>query len=285
MILLTGATGYLGRFLLPRLMEKGWPVRCLLRPTSDQSALAPWKVEICLGDLDHPAQVRPTLAGVRRILHLAHIRYTPALVAGVENTLEHLVLVSSRRRFSQVPSPSVEEVIQGEATALRSGLPWTLLRPTMIYGPGDDRNLSRLAAHLRKHRWIPIFGSGRALQQPVHVEDVVEALLAALQRPGAIHRVYNLAGPEPLTYDQLIDQVGAAVGVRPVKLHLPVGLALAGLWGARRLGMRPGLEAEQVCRLQEDKSCSIAAARTDLGYAPRPLAVGLAQIYGKGCGP
>lgn len=279
MILVTGTTGYTGRFLLPRLAAWGQPLRCLVRPTSDQTLLAPWPVEICTGDLENPSSLGPALAGVRLIFHLAHIRYTPALIACAPAGLERLVLVSSQRRYSRVPSPSVAEVIAGEQSALNSALPWTLLRPTMIYGPGEDRNLNRLAAYLRRRRWIPVCGDGRALQQPLHVGDLVEALLAAARAPAALRRCYDLAGPEALSYNALIDQVGTALGLKARKVHLPLSLVLAGLWLARKTGLVPDLEAEQFRRLQEDKHCAIDAARADLGFAPRSLAAGLAQIY------
>lgn len=282
MILVTGATGYTGRFLLPRLAAWGQPLRCLVRPTSDRRILDSLPVEICTGDLEDPSSLTPALAGVRLVFHLAHIRYTAGLLARVPADVERLVLVSSQRRFSKVPSPSVAEVVAGEESALNSALPWTLLRPSMIYGPGEDRNLSRLAAYLRRRRWIPVCGTGRALQQPLHVEDLVEALLAAARCPAALHRCYDLAGPEALSYNALIDQVAAALGLKARKVHLPLSLVLAGLWVARKTGLSPGLEAEQFRRLQEDKDGAIDAARTDLGFAPRPLAVGLARIYGTG---
>lgn len=284
MILVTGATGYTGAFLLPRLAAWGEPLRCLVRPSSDRRLLDSLPVEVCTGDLEDPASLPPALAGVRLVFHLAHIRYTPALLACAPAGVERLVLVSSQRRFSKVPSPSVDEVVAGEESALNSPLPWTLLRPSMIYGPGQDRNLSRLAAYLRKRPWIPVCGHGRALQQPLHVEDLVEALLAAARCPQALRRCYDLAGPEALSYDALIDQVAAALGLRARKVHLPLSLVLAGLWVARLGGLRPGLEAEQFRRLQEDKDCAIDAARVDLGFAPRPLAPALAQIYGPGVG-
>jgi len=172
-------------------------------------------------------------------------------------------------------------VRQGEDRAIRSGIPWTILRPSMIYGPGDDRNISRLAAYLRRRRWFPVFGSGKARQQPVYVEDVVAGILAAAQRPGTVGRTYALAGAQVLTYDRLVDMVGAAVGVKPVKLHLPVFLGLAGAWCLERLGAQMGIDGEQIRRLQEDKAFSIEETRADLGYAPLTFAEGLARIYGR----
>jgi nucleoside-diphosphate-sugar epimerase len=282
MILVTGATGYTGRFVMQRLLRTGCPLRCLVRPTSGRAELDGWGVEIWTGDLANPAEVRGAFAGVKQVIHLAHIRYAPTVVDCLSDSVEHAVLVSSLRRFSRVPSPSVDEVIRGDDYAVRRGIRCTILRPSMIYGPGDDRNISRLAAHLRRHPWIPVFGSGNCLQQPVYVGDVAEGILTALQRPQTVGKSYALAGPEALDYNRLIDLVGAAVGVKPVKIHFPLGLALAGLWCLQKAGVRVGIDMEQICRLQEDKSYSIAAARADLGYTPVNFEQGLAEIYGKG---
>ena len=281
MILVTGATGYTGRFLLPRLAETGRPLRCLVRPTSDREWLERMGVEMHIGDLEDPETARPAFRGVGQVLHLAHIRYARTIVECTDSQIEQVVLVSSLRRFSLVPSTSVEEVRAGENCASQSGMPYTLLRPSMIYGPGDDRNISRLAAHLRRCRWMPVLGPGRGLQQPVYVEDVVDGIMAAARIPEAIGKSYALAGPEPISYDRLVDLVGAAVGVAPLKVHIPVKLALAGLRLGACIGLRPGIDPEQVLRLQEDKAYSIDAARVDLGYRPLEFSSGLAKIYGR----
>ena len=251
------------------------------RPASDRSELDGWGVEVCAGDLENREEVRAAFAGATRVLHLAHIRYAQIVIECSTAEVEHLVLVSSLRRFSQVSSASVDEVVRGEACAKHSDVPCTILRPSMIYGPGDDRNISRLAAYLRRHSWVPVFGSGRHLQQPVYVEDVVAGILAAVQRPHTIGRTYALAGPEAFSYNRLIDLVGTAVGTTPVKLHIPTGLARVGLWCVGRTRIRLGIEPEQILRLQEDKSFSIASARRDLGYAPLRFEEGLTKIYGQ----
>ena len=282
MILLTGATGYTGRFLLHRMAAGAEPLRCIVRASSDCSQLSALGVEYHIGDLTDPGSVRTAFIGADKVVHLAHIRYAPTILECVDASVEHVVLVSSLRRFSRVLSPSVEEVIAGEECARAAGIPCTILRPAMIYGPGDDRNIGRLAMYLQRRSWIPIFGSGEYLQQPVYVEDVVDVVLAALDRPRSRGRSYNVAGAEKLTYNCLIDRVGGAVGVRPRKVHIPVQLTLAGLWCMERMGINVGVEGEQVLRLQESKAFSIDAAQEDLDYAPLTFAAGLQRIYAGG---
>lgn len=283
MILVTGGTGYTGSFLARRLLaetEAGERVRFLVRASADRSRLPPAPAEIFTGDLTRPREVAAAFSGVSRVVHLAHIRHAATLVECLPDSVEHVVLVSSLRRFSQVRSASVEEVLRGERCALDSGMPCTILRPSMIFGPGNDRNISRLAAHLRRFRCVPVFGSGRHPQQPVFVDDVVSAILASLTRgPGG---EYALAGPRALSYNEVIDLVGAAVGVRPVKLHIPVGLALAACRLARILPFNSPLDSEQVRRLQEDKCYPVDAAARDLGFAPLGFEVALTRIYRPG---
>jgi nucleoside-diphosphate-sugar epimerase len=266
--------------LVRRLLAEGETVRCLVRPETDAGTLEQLGAEVVRGDFEASEGIGGALGGARIVLHLASIRYVRSVLESVDKTIERLVLVSSLRRFSLVPDPTVDEVVAAEALVLESQLPWVLLRPSMIYGPGDDRNISRLATGLRRRRILPIPGQGCYLHQPVYVEDVVAAILAAAAKPGIDHRSYALAGLEPLSYDALVDAVGAAIGVRPFKIHLPLWLVLCGLGAARGLGLRPAVDRAQVLRLQEDKAYSIAEAQTDLAYVPLAFAAGLNRIYG-----
>ena len=134
--------------------------------------------------------------------------------------------MSSLWRFSRVPSAAVDEVIESEAVVEASDRPWVLLRPSMIYGPGNDRNISRLRNHLRRWRWIPIFGRGYTMHQPVYVEDVVGATITAVDQPDIEHRSYALAGGEMLTYRDLLQTLGHSIGVSPSLCRCPRDLWL-----------------------------------------------------------
>jgi len=280
MIVVTGATGYTGRFLAKRLLEGTRRVRFLVRPTSDTTGLAAGHSEIVCGDLERPDDLAPAFDGASHVIHLAHIRYTAALARLVGPKVSRVVLISSQRLFSQVPCPSVAEVRAGERAAQASQMPWTILRPTMIYGPGDDGNISQLARHLERRRWVPVFGSGRQHHQPVFVEDVVDAALACLDCRDAVGRSYDLAGAASLTYNELLDALGDALGVQPIKIHLPVGVSLAALWGARAVGIPVPITAAQVRRSQEDKICDLEAVQSELGVRTLAFAEGLARIHG-----
>lgn len=281
MILVTGGTGYVGRFLLRELARQQQSVRCLVRPGKSEETLRPlrdWGMGIEEGDLlDEHARHR-ALADVRAVIHLAHIRYAPGVLKDAGSQVERLVLMSSLWRFSRVAAPGVAEVIDAEGAVEGSEKPWVVLRPSMIYGPGNDRNISRLRAQLRRWPVMPIFGSGYALHQPVYVGDVVQATLAALRRPGIEHRAYALAGQRALNYRALLAALGHSIGVSPIIVPLPARPVAALARILRRCGISLPLEPEQILRLQEDKEYDIGDGQRDLGYDPLSFEQGLQRV-------
>jgi len=188
------------------------------------------------------------------------------------------VALSSLRLLSRVPSPSVDEVARAEQEVRSFETPCTMLRPSMIFGRGD-RNINRIATQLRRLGWVPVFGNGRALSQPVYVDDVVTAALICLERPDTAGKTYALAGPTPLSVNDIVEALGRALKVRPRKVRIPVGLAMAGLRCLSLLGVNASVTAEQVLRSQEDKVFSIEQARADLGFAPLEFDAALARVY------
>ena len=281
MILVTGGTGYVGQFLLDALAQGNAQVRCVVRPGKPKSALERLRrygMEICEGDLLDSTVLNAALRDVRCVLHLAHIRFAPNVLRAAPDSVERLVLMSSLWRFSRVPSPVVDEVIKAEREVEQSNKPWVLLRPSMIYGPGDDRNINRLRAHLNRWSVMPIFGSGRALQQPVFVGDVVAATIASMHAAGIERRAYAIAGAQAVTYRVLLKMLGASMGVTPRIVSLPARPLAALLGAVRRCGIHLPVDPEQILRLQEDKQYNISAARADLAFDPLTFEAGLEKV-------
>jgi nucleoside-diphosphate-sugar epimerase len=145
----------------------------------------------------------------------------------------------------------------------------------MIYGSRRDRNISRLLRFLRLSPVMPVFGDGQALQQPVYVEDLADAVIAALDRASAVEQAYDLSGAEPLTFAELVRTAGRAIGREPRLLYAP---ARVGYAAASAAALLPGpriLKPEQIARLAEDKAFSHDAATRDLGFRPRSFAEGV----------
>lgn len=272
-ILITGGSGYVGRRLVRRLTEQGRHLRLLLRPTSDVTWLRDLErpPEVIHGDLEDVASLKGMAQGIHQVIHLAHIRYARSVAATIDANTESVVFVSSLRALSKIPCTSVDLVLGGEQAA--STVPGAIiLRPSMIYGPGDDRNISRLAGWLRRRRWLPVMGA-RHLHQPVFVDDVIDAIIAANAR--AVEGVFAIAGPDPMSYAELILAIGSVLGVRPHLVSIPSTLSIAFLRLWQHLPLSQPVDVAQVRRLLEDKVYDIGRARTLLGFAPRSFSDGL----------
>ena len=122
---------------------------------------------------------------------------------------------------------------------------------------------------------LPVPGGGKHLQQPVHVADLADAVLNAAERPAAAGTCYDVAGPEPIRFADLLRAAARAVGSRTRFVPVPLAPAVAAARCYELLSPAPRLRAEQLQRLAEDKSFRIDDAVRDLGYAPRPFAEGI----------
>jgi uncharacterized protein YbjT (DUF2867 family) len=275
-ILLTGATGLLGGALLGLLAED-YETRCLVRAdSSNVSRLDGQRVEVFRGDASDEEDLYMALGGMDVLLHIAGIEYAPPVVRAASRAgIERILVVGSTSSHSSYafragPKLRMEEVVRG------SGLAWTVVRPSMIYGSERDRNVHRLLRFLDRWPVFPIFGPGTNLWQPVYHEDCARGILEALKRPDSVHRSYDLPGAEPLTYLELVHTAAAALGREPRIVRLPIEPVRRALVAAERLRLPLPIDSGQVTRLREDKAYAYEDARRDLAYAPRPFSEGVA---------
>ncbi len=265
MILLTGATGTVGRAVLARLAASTDPVRCLVR---DPRRLGPERVrvQIAMGDLADPGSFRNALRGVDTVVHLAaSIRDQPRGSLEELNGLATMRLVRAAERagvqrfvfFSALGAgpQSAARFMRSKALAheavQRSAMQTTVFSPSIVYTPGDPwlTLLERLA-------WlpaVPVSGSGRALYQPIWAEDVADAVVAALDgRPAEERRTFELAGPEALSYDDLVRVVLRPLGRNRPLLHVPLFLVRSALRGLERLMGASAFATWEEARLMEE---------------------------------
>jgi uncharacterized protein YbjT (DUF2867 family) len=275
-VLVTGGTGLLGGALLNLLVAEGHEVRCLVREKSARAArLGGEEVELVRGDAGNAQGLSQALSGMDALLHVAGLEYAPPVLEAARRAkVERLVVVSSTSahsayEFRADPKLRMERLIR------ESGLEYTIVRPTMIYGSELDKNVHRLLRFLDRSPVCPMFGSGENLWQPVYYEDCAMGIYEALVRPTAVGESYDLPGADPLTYLDLVKTAAGALGRKPRIVWLPLEPVRRTLVAAERMRLPLPIKSEQILRLREDKAYSYDKAKRDLGYAPRSFREGV----------
>jgi len=187
---------------------------------------------------------------------------------------KRLIVVSSTGVFSSYRR-SAGRIQLIEKRIELSGLSYTILRPTMIYGTPDDRNISRLVRFVEKSRIVPLPGAGKARFQPVHVTDLARCILTCLASERSIGTAYNVPGGSAHSLKELVGIIAGELGRKVTPAPVPFFLVLTAVRAASLLrGMR-GIDTEQIERLRENKTFSYDDAAADLGYAPMTFEEGL----------
>ncbi|EIV93309.1 FkbM family methyltransferase [Frankia sp. QA3] len=281
-ILVTGGTGFLGSRVVRRAVAQGYEVVGLARSATAAAALRRQGAATVAGDLDDPARLTAAFAEAdcAALLNIASLGFghADAIVSAAEAAgIRRAVFLSTTGIFTSLDPPSKHVRIAAEHTIETSGLDWTIIRPTMIYGGPDDRNMARLLALVRRVPVLPLPGGGRRVHQPVHVDDLAATVLRALSADAAVGRGYDVAGPRALPLHEIVAAAAAAVGRRVYCVPVPARPVLAAARAYERHAAAPRLKAEQIARLAEDKAFDIGAAMRDLDHRPRPFGIGIAE--------
>lgn len=277
-IFLTGATGFTGSRVVSLLLKNGYDVRCLYRASSDRSALSDSKIEWIEGDLSDTQTLTSAMQGTDTLVNIASLGFGHAdsiIRAAKDAGIKRAIFISTTAIFTQLNARSKTVRAAAELAIETSGLKYTILRPTMIYGSPRDRNMWRLIRFIGYSPIIPVFGDGKSLQQPVYVDDVAQAVVSCLSNDKTIGKSYNIAGKHPLTYNEVIDTIARQMNKRVWKLHIPSKSVVSLLSFFERLRIPFPIKAEQILRLNENKDFSYAEAQTDFGFSPLAFEEGI----------
>lgn len=276
----TGGSGFTGEFVIRRLVELGHEVYALARSDAAATKVTELGATPVAGDLDRAESLPEAFAtaGAQHLINVASLGFGHAdtIVGAAEQAgIDRAVFVSTTALFTKLAAPSKKVRGQAEERIRSSSLRWTVIRPTMIYGTPADRNIARLLQTMRKLPVLPVPGGGKRLQQPVHVVDLADAIVAALESDKAVGEAIDVPGPDPITFRDLLVTSGQAIGRVPRLVPVPMRPTIAALRLYERLATTPRIKAEQLERLSEDKAFDTGPARELLGYAPRTFEEGV----------
>lgn len=291
MIFLTGATGYVGSHLVRRLVGTGVGVRALVLPSDPGETFLRYPVEVVRGDVTDLTSFEAHGEGVDAIVHLAALML-PALPTRIHHVnvggTDALLRFAARRgigRFVYVSAVSAvypeknsygRSKAEAEKLVTGSGLDYTILRPTMIYGVDGGLHFQKLVRLLRRIPLVfPIVGSGRARLQPVYIDDVVAAIETVVAHPRARGKTYNVSGATVVRFEALVDMILTEIGLRRLKVRVPASLCTMVARGVATLFPASFLSPEAILGLSQDAALDHGEFQRDLGYSPLPLEVGL----------
>ena len=303
-ILVTGATGYIGGHLSKRLVKEGYSVRGLVRDPGRCEELLNHGVEPFLGDLRDPASLERALEGVKTVYQVAGIfrrenvsrqEFWDTHVQGVENLLDASVRAGVERYVhcstvgvhGDVKNPPASEETpydpgdnyqrtkkEGERVVLeymhRGRLPIVVFRPTGVYGPGDTRFL-KLVKTINKKIVVKL-GSGELLFHAIYIDDLVDGILRCGTKEKAIGNVYILAGEHPITLNNLFGTIAEELNVHPIHIRFPFAPVYAAGYLCeltfKPLGINPPLYRRRVKFFKNTRWFDISKAKRELEFVP-----------------
>lgn len=293
-ILVSGASGFVGSWTVPALLDAGHRVVALVRaPSSGDLVLerlpAGWRdrVEPRIGDVTRPATLPPVMGGVDAVVHLVAIprdfsRGADLRLVNTEGTRSVVEAMRARgvRRLIHLGAMGIAEdpalhyassKARAEALVAASGLDWTILKPSLQFGAGDGffnllADLVRIAPGL-----VPVPGTGGSRFQPIHVGDVARVAVRAIEDPTTIGSAIELGGPRYWTYREILVEVLAAMGKRRRIVPMPVPLISLVARSAEALRIPFPVASDQLRQLRLDNIGPLGLVEDRFGFAPRDM--------------
>lgn len=296
-VLVTGGTGFIGSHIVKHLVELGHRVAVMTRGSGRTTV--PAGVEIRQGNVQDAASLQRAMCGVDVVVSAVQFPNHPvenprrgftymavdgegterqAAAAAAAGVRRFVYLSGAGTRPGQT-APWFQAKLRAEKAVRESGIPFTIFRPSWVYGP-EDRSLNKFVTFARILPFVPVIGNGQTRVQPIHVDDLARAVAAAVDLPAAAGQVYEIGGPENLTMDEIVRTMLRAMGKRRPLLHQPAWFMKLATAPLTLLPTPPLSPAAVDFVLMEEPVDNTAAVR-DLGIRLRSLAEGLIYLRAK----
>jgi uncharacterized protein YbjT (DUF2867 family) len=286
MILVTGATGFIGRHLVARLAQNGKRPRCLVRDLKRAAQILPAdQVEFAQGDTTQAATLTAALQGVDTVIHAAFItadhkqsngnHYYETNVQGTANLVKAAQAAGVTR--PDRPGSYMQGRFEAERMVKESGLEWTIIQPSVLFGKGAPF-IKGLTDLIRTSPVVPLIGGGKMRFQPIYVEDVVTVIFKVVQEPERTGRkTYTIGGPEYYTFTQIINMLLHAMHKSRIEVPAPTPLVGIGAAVMEAVLPRPPLTKAAMGLFAFDNITDLRAVERDFGFTPMSFSTFLAE--------
>lgn len=295
MILVTGASGYVGGHTLRALQRSplsAQGVRALVRTQQGAAKVKQWGAEPIVGDVTDRDAMRRAMQGVEKVVHLAAVNRDRGEITmervnaqGTINVVDaakaagvkHIVTVVGLGADPNRPFPLANTQGRGVNYLMASGVPYTVLEASVIFGPGDEF-INTLAGLARIPPFMIVPGDGKTRFQPIAVQDVVSCVLQSLQREDVINKRLQICGSEVITLEGIIDAILDEMRLKRIKLYMPVPLLRVAVALMEATLPKPPVTTSLLAQLGVDNVATDNATETVFGLRPIRLREGISFV-------
>ena len=287
MILITGATGYIGRHLVAHLIAQGEKPRCLVRDINRaKRILHSENVELVLGSTTSPDSLDAAVQGVDTIVHAAFLtadrkqstgnEYEKTNVQGTANLIKaakkadrkRLIEISGLGTKPDKPGSYMQGRYLAEKMLKESGLDWTIIQPSVLFGRNAPF-IKGLADLIRIAPVVPLIGGGKIMFQPIWVEDVITVIVKVLQDPtGTTKRTYTIGGPAYYSFSQIIDVLLKTMHKQRIKAPAPTPLVGIGAAVMEAFLPKPPITKAAMTLFTFDNITDLRSVERDFDFTP-----------------
>ena len=293
-VLVTGATGFLGQRVVERLLEAGHDVRAMVRRPGSESVFATPPTEVCYGDVTDPNALTEACRDISEVIHLVAVirggrkQFDAINRQGAANVAAAAKAAGSVRRFIHVSALGAANAPrlhylhskwQGEQEVVGSGLPHVIIRPSLLFGPGDEFTTA-VAALVRAMPVTPVIGSGNNRLQPIHVDDVARCIGLSVSGNIRGNQVLAIGGPERLSYNEIVSIVARAMGAKRFRVNVPLWKIRPLVAALDALTPRAPINRAMLQLVTLRNVAEPDAVERIFGFRPRPMAGNLDHLNG-----
>ncbi|MCL4385146.1 MAG: NAD(P)H-binding protein [Cyanobacteria bacterium] len=278
MIYVAGGTSFLGKKVVEKLLKNNKEIKCLFRNEEARNKLQDLQQKygdrliLVSGNLYSADSLIYGLKGADAAVYLVRLEYIEFvknfLDAARKCGLKRAVFISSTTALLPKEGDIKKTKLEAEDLIKRSGLNYTILRPSMIYGGAGDNNFYKMLNFIKKKGFFVIFGSGKNLIQPVYVDDVTDTILNVLDNPATHQKTYEICGREAIQFDEMLETVKRKLKRNFKVIKLPIGISKFAVNIYKKIIKNSDLNPEQIEGMRIDRTYSYSEAQKDFGFSP-----------------